>query len=54
MNRHILQGLVFGGAFAATITWIAVSDAITEGGLALLASAVFGLAAGLWALYALA
>lgn len=47
MYRHVLQGLVFGGTFAAAITWIAASDAISEGGLALLASAVFGLAAGL-------
>jgi hypothetical protein len=47
MNKHIFQGLVFGGIFAAVIAWIAASDAITEGGFALLASAVFGLAAGL-------
>jgi hypothetical protein len=47
MNKHILHGLVCGGVFAAAITWIAASDAMTEGGLALLASAVFGLAAGL-------
>jgi uncharacterized membrane protein len=47
MNKHLLQGLVWGGVFAAIITCIAVSDAITEGGFALLASAVFGLAAGL-------
>jgi MFS family permease len=47
MNKHLLQGLVCGGIFAAAITWIAASDAIAEGGFALLASAVFGLAAGL-------
>ena len=47
MNKHIFQGLVCGGIFASIITWIAVSEAITEGGFALLASAVFGLAAGL-------
>jgi hypothetical protein len=47
MNKHLLQGVVCGGIFAAAITWIAASDAMTEGGLALLASAVFGLAAGL-------
>ena len=47
MNKHLLQGVFCGGIFAATITWIAASDAITAGGLALLASAVFGLAAGL-------
>jgi MFS family permease len=47
MNKHLLQGVVCGGIFAAVITWIAASDAMTEGGLALLASVVFGLAAGL-------
>jgi hypothetical protein len=47
MNKHIFQGLVCGAIFASVITWIAVSDAITEGGFALLASAVFGLTAGL-------
>ena len=47
MNKHILHGVACGGVFAAAITWIAASDAMTEGGLALLASAVFGLAAGL-------
>ena len=47
MNKHIFQGLVCGGIFASIITWVAVSDAIAEGGLALLASAVFGLTAGL-------
>jgi hypothetical protein len=47
MDKHLLQGLFCGGIFAAAITWIAASDAMTEGGLALLASAVFGLAAGL-------
>jgi hypothetical protein len=47
MNKHLTTGIVVGGIFAAPITWIAMSDALTEGGLALLASAVFGLAAGL-------
>jgi MFS family permease len=47
MNRHLIQGLFCGGIFTAAITWIAASDAIAEGGFALLASAVFGLAAGL-------
>ena len=46
MNKHLLHGLVFGGLFAAAITWVAVSDSMATGGLALLASAVFGLAAG--------
>jgi hypothetical protein len=47
MNKHLLQGMVCGGVFAAAITWIATLDAMTQGGFALLASAVFGLAAGL-------
>jgi hypothetical protein len=47
MNRHIAAGLFVGGVFAALITWIAASDAFAEGGFALLASAVFGLAAGI-------
>jgi hypothetical protein len=47
MNKHLVHGLVVGGLFAATITWVAAADAFSEGGFALLASAVFGLAAGL-------
>jgi hypothetical protein len=48
MNKHLINGLIVGGIFTAVITWIAASDAIMEGfGLALLASVVFGLAAGL-------
>ena len=47
MNRHMLAGLVVGGIFAALITGIGGYDAFEEGGFALLASAVFGLAAGL-------
>ena len=47
MNKHLAAGIFVGGIFAALITWIAASDAFAEGGLALLASAVFGLAAAL-------
>ena len=47
MNKHLVRGLVVGGIFAASITWVAVSDTLVAGGLALLGSAVFGLAAGL-------
>jgi hypothetical protein len=47
MNKHLVQGFVSGGIFAAIITWVAALDAITEGGFALLASVIFGLAAGL-------
>ena len=47
MNKHIAWGLLCGGTFTVLITWIAAYDALEEGGLALLSSAVFGLAAGL-------
>lgn len=47
MNKHLFHGLLVGGLFGAMITWIAASDAIEAGGFALLASAVFGLAAAL-------
>ena len=47
MNKHLIHGLVVGGLFTAAITWIAAADTLAEGGFALLASAVFGLAAGL-------
>jgi hypothetical protein len=47
-EKHLLQGLIVGGVFAALITWIGASDALAEGfGWALVASVVFGLAAGL-------
>jgi hypothetical protein len=47
MNRHLLHGMVVGTIFTALITWVAASDTFAEGGYALLASVVFGLAAGL-------
>ncbi len=47
MNKHLIHGLVVGGLFTVATTWIAGADALAEGGFALLASAVFGLAAGL-------
>jgi len=47
MNKHLIHGLILGALFTAAITWVAASDALAEGGLALLASVVFGLAAGL-------
>ena len=47
MNKHLATGIFVGGIFAALITWIAALDAFAAGGLALLASVVFGLAAGL-------
>jgi hypothetical protein len=47
MNKHLIQGLIVGGLFAASITWVAASDVLAEGGFALLASVVFGLAAGI-------
>ena len=47
MNRHLLHGVIVGTIFTALITWVAASDTFAEGGYALLASVVFGLAAGL-------
>ena len=47
MNKHLIHGLIVGGLFAVMITWVAAFDAVEAGGLALLASVVFGLAAGL-------
>lgn len=47
MNKHLIQGIIVGGVFAMMITWVASIDAFEAGGFALLASVVFGLAAGL-------
>jgi hypothetical protein len=47
MNKYLVWGISVGALFAAVITWVAASDAFAAGGLALLASVVFGLAAGL-------
>jgi len=47
MNKHRLHGVIVGGIFAALIIWVAGSDALAEGGFALLASLVFGLSAGI-------
>ncbi|MGE5220278.1 MAG: hypothetical protein ACM3SP_25020 [Chloroflexota bacterium] len=46
MNKHLIQGIIVGGLFTIAITWVAASDTLAEGGFALLASVVFGLAAG--------
>lgn len=47
MYNHTSTGIAVGGIFAGVITWIAMSDAASVGGPALVASIVFGLAAGL-------
>lgn len=47
MNKHLIHGLAVGAVFTVMITWVAASDTFAEGGLALLASIVFGLSAGL-------
>lgn len=46
MHNHTSTGIVIGSIFGAVITWIAMSEAALVGGPALIASAVFGLAAG--------
>lgn len=47
MNKYLIRGLAVGSLFAAVITWVAAADTMAEGGFALLASVVFGLAAGI-------
>ena len=47
MDKHIAMGVFVGGSFAATIASIAALDGLAAGGFVLLASVVFGLAAGL-------
>jgi hypothetical protein len=33
MHKHRLHGVIVGGIFAASITWVAGADTLTEGGL---------------------
>lgn len=47
MHKHLLRGLVVGFVFCAAIVWGAVYLALPEGGFALLATAINGLAGGL-------
>ena len=47
MDKHVAMGVFVGGIFAAIITSIAALDGFAAGGFVLLASVVFGLAAGL-------
>jgi hypothetical protein len=47
VDKHVAMGVFVGGIFAATITSIAALDGFAAGGFVLLASVVFGLAAGL-------
>ena len=47
MNKYLIRGLAVGSLFAAVITWVAAANTIAEGGFALWASVVFGLAAGI-------
>jgi ABC-type transport system involved in cytochrome bd biosynthesis fused ATPase/permease subunit len=47
MDKHTAMGVFVGGIFAATIASIAALDGLAASGFVLLASLVFGLAAGL-------
>jgi hypothetical protein len=47
VDKHVAMGVFVGGIFAAIITSIAALDGFAVGGFVLLASVVFGLAAGL-------
>ncbi len=50
MTRNLFQGIIVGGLFAVPVTWIAASEAVAVGSFPeILASVVFGLAAGLCA-----
>jgi hypothetical protein len=47
MKKHILSGILIGGIFGALTAWLAMSDAVLEGGLVALAGAFDGVMAGL-------
>lgn len=47
MKRHLLSGALVGGAFGIITAWIAMSDAVTAGGMVALAGVVDGIMAGL-------
>jgi len=47
MSKHSIAGAVVGGIFAVLITWVAMADALEEGGFAIISTGIFGLAAGL-------
>jgi high-affinity Fe2+/Pb2+ permease len=47
MGKHSIAGAVVGGIFTVLITWVAMADALEEGGFAIISTGIFGLAAGL-------
>ncbi|HEV8714770.1 MAG TPA: hypothetical protein VGX03_18315 [Candidatus Binatia bacterium] len=47
MKKHILSGILIGGIFGALTAWLAMADALPEGGLVALAGAFDGVMAGL-------
>ncbi|MCS6927049.1 MAG: hypothetical protein NZ578_14230 [Candidatus Binatia bacterium] len=47
MKKHLLSGALVGGVFGIVTAWIAMSDAVTAGGVVALAGIVDGIMAGL-------
>jgi hypothetical protein len=47
MKKHILSGILIGGIFGALTAWLAMAEALPEGGLVALAGAFDGVMAGL-------
>ena len=47
MKKHILSGILAGGIFGALTAWLAMAEALPEGGLVALAGAFDGIMAGL-------
>jgi len=47
MKKHIVSGILIGGLFGALTAWLAMAEALPEGGLVALAGAFDGVMAGL-------
>jgi hypothetical protein len=47
MKKHIVSGILIGGMFGALTAWLAMAEALPEGGLVALAGAFDGVMAGL-------
>lgn len=47
MKKHIVSGILIGSIFGALTAWLAMADAVPEGGLVALAGAFDGVMAGL-------
>ena len=47
MKKHILSGVIIGGALGVLVAWGAMGDALSAGGVVALAGAFDGIMAGL-------